>query len=333
MFQLIKHHFQSDLECDYRTEDVKFSPSGTLIAIAATDGCILICRVNLGARPISIELLTEIRSQSLAITHGVDFLNEETIVVANRDANLAFFSLKDISEFGNQQTIEPIYEIRSPFFGRAGTRRLLRDRPIYCGPGSVRCSQGTFFVCCNFKNTVSAHGYQLSKGILTVDSGRIIAQDGIEISDGVAISRDTKLLAASDHDHHRIIVYRRNLFQDERLSSDSKFSVVCTLNDTRLLYPHGLCFDKDGSTIFVADAGSSHLYIFRTNDEWNSNMETCSTTIDAVDMEAFAKSQMAVPESVRMLEGGAKGIDIDPSGRYIVTTCRNQIIRFFGVDK
>ena len=47
-------------------------------------------------------------------------------------------------------------------------------------------------------------------------------------------------------------------------------------------------------------------------------------------MEAFRKTKEAAgEEKYRALEGGIKGIDVDPSGRIVVTTVCHQTLRFF----
>ena len=48
-----------------------------------------------------------------------------------------------------------------------------------------------------------------------------------------------------------------------------------------------------------------------------------------ISEEAFTKTKLSVPEEFRPLVGGLKGLDIDPSGRFLVGTCLNQPLIFF----
>jgi DNA-binding beta-propeller fold protein YncE len=102
------------------------------------------------------------------------------------------------------------------------------------------------------------------------------------------------------------------------------------LRDDDLRHPHGLCFDPVGGSLYVADAGESHVHVFMSGGDWQS-ANGSTFKLPAVDVDAFRKTREAVPEELRALEGGIKGIDIDPSGRVLATTCRHQTLRFFEI--
>ena len=67
-----------------RTEDVKFSPSGRVLAVVATNGVISLLAVDTCSRPVQIGQYAELHSTSLSSPHGIDFLSEDVVVVANR---------------------------------------------------------------------------------------------------------------------------------------------------------------------------------------------------------------------------------------------------------
>jgi hypothetical protein len=335
MINLIPHTESRSFDLNYRSEDVKFSPSGRRLAVVATDGCLLLYSVDLEARPIQVKAEAEFRSPSLIITHGVEFLSEDVLVVANRNANLVFFKIPPQSEWQEVTVIESIHEVLSPLFGRSGVTRKLRERDLFCGPGSVRLLDGILFVTCNYMNTVSTFSVTLNEKGLSVQEGVVVAHEGLSVVDGVAISKDGSLMALSDHDHHRVAIYRRsgynkNATVEEKLQL--RFEPACSLLDIDMHFPHGLRFDDEGQVVYAVDAGGRYIQVFATEDNWQTDIHGSTVKTFGIDLDAFNKSQQAVPEEHRLLEGGGKGLDIDPSGRILVVTCRNQSLRFFGIE-
>lgn len=303
-----------------RTEDVRFSPSGRVLAVVATNGVVLLLAVDASTRPIRIGRVTELHSTSLASPHGVDFLAEDLIVVANRAGWLTFHRVSAIDDWPDRMNVEPLRELDSPWFGRKGATRNLDGRHVLCGPGSVRVGGSNLFVACNNLNTVTAHPYRLRSGEIEIGDGAIVAQSGLEIPDGVALSHDGRWLAVSNHNDHGVAL----LCLDDRARTGS-------VRDAGLRYPHGLCFDPSGRTLYVADAGERdlHSFVSRTG-EWDHAAPRSAFTLPAVEMEAFRKTKDSVgDERLRRLEGGIKGVDVDRTGRVVVTTCRHQTLRFF----
>lgn len=304
-----------------RTEDVKFSPTGGLLAAVATNGSMFLFAVDTRSRPIRIIGCTELRSSSLSSPHGIDFLSEDVVVVANRSGWVTFYRIPNVNAWEERMNIEPIHEMESVWFGHKGATRLLGDRNIRCGPGSVRVHDRQLFICCNNLNTVTVHGYRLQQGVVETNDGTVVVQAGVEIPDGVALSRDGRWMAVSDHHHQRVIVYRRS---DE--------AELCVLRDADLSYPHGLCFDPAGQVLYVADAGQRYVHVFVSASGWDRSTDRSTFKLLAVDADAFDRTRKAKAGPNSALEGGIKGIDIDPSGRILATTCRNQTLRFFEAE-
>lgn len=335
MISLIPHIESSSFDVNYRSEDVRFSPSGRLMAVVATEGCLLLFSVDLEARPIRVKGEVEFRSTHLVITHGVEFLSEDVVAVVNRNANLVFFRIPPVSEWHGVQQLTPIHEVFSPLFGRTGVKRQLRDRELYCGPGSIRKLDGILFVTCNYMNTVSTFSYELDAAGLRVQEGVVVAHEGLSVVDGIAVSDDGRFMALSDHDHHRVAIYQRDGYSkdasvEEKLQA--RFQPACSLLDIDMHFPHGLRFDLAGKVLYAVDAGGRYIQVFATEDNWQTDMHGSTVKTFGIDEDAFTKSQMAVPEKHRLVEGGGKGLDIDPSGRILVVTCRNQSLRFFGIE-
>ncbi len=303
-----------------RTEDVRFSPSGNLLALVATDGRILLFDVDIGSHPVRILRHTELRSTSLASPHGIDFLSEDVVVVANRGGSLTFHRLPPTDAWEQSTTVEPVHRTESGWFGAAGSTRKLRERSVACGPGSVRAYGGELYVCCNNASTVTVHPYRMHDGVIETGDARLAAQQGLELPDGVALSRDGRWMAVSDHDHHRVVVYRRG---------DPSGS--CVLRDPDLHFPHGLCFDPTGRRLYVADAGGALVQVFIAAGGWVDDADSAAGKVVAVGDDVMQRTRATIREEYRALEGGIKGIDVDPSGRMVATTCRHQLLRFFEV--
>jgi sugar lactone lactonase YvrE len=303
-----------------RTEDVRFSPSGRVLAVVATNGVVLLFAVDTSARPIRIGRCTRLHSTSLASPHGVDFLSEHLIVVANRAGWLTAYRVPSIDDWRDDVNVEPLREIDSAWFGRKGGTRNLEGRNVLCGPGSVRVRESEIFVACNHLNTVTVHPYRLRSDEIEIGDGVIVAQSGLEIPDGIALSHDGRWLAVSNHNDHGIEI----VCLHDRARSGS-------LRDAGLRYPHGLCFDPSGRTLYVADAGERDLHAFVSRKgDWDHWSPCSASKLPAVEMEAFRKTKDASGEErFRKLEGGIKGVDVDRTGRVVATTCRHQTLRFF----
>lgn len=303
-----------------RTEDVRFSPSGRVLAAAATNGVIVLFAVDTATRPIRIDRCTELRSPGLASPHGVDFLRDDVIVVANRAGWLTVHRVPSVDAWRDRMNVEPLCEVDSAWFGRKGATRNLEGRNVLCGPGSVRVWASELLVACNFENTVTRHRYRLQSGAIEIDAGAIVAQAGLEIPDGIAASHDGRWLAVSNHNDHGV-----------ELICMADGSRAGRLRDAGLRYPHGLCFDPAGAALYVADAGERELHVFVSGTgEWTGSSSSSAFTLPAVEPEAFRKTKASVGEErFRKLEGGIKGVDVDRTGRLVVTTCRHQMLRFF----
>ncbi len=304
-----------------RTEDIRFSPSGRMLAAVATTGRVIFCRVDITSQEVRVSQRAEFSSPSLMSPHGIEFLGEDVIAVANRMDGVIFFRVPAPDTWSERDTLVPIHTMGSKWFGDTGASRELRGRTVSTGPGSIRAHGCELFVCCSKANSVTSHGFQLRDGTVETGEERLVARDGIEIPDGIAVSPDGRWMAVSDHDHQRVLIYS---LQDN--------TQTCVLRDAALCHPHGLCFDPSGQRLFVADAGGRKLHVFAVEKDWSTDASRSTYKIDAVEADAFDRTREDTEEQFRALEGGVKGIDIDPSGRVLVTTCRHQTVRFFEIQ-
>lgn len=303
----------------YRSEDVRFSPSSGLVAVATTQRRILLFAVEPDTRPVQAEFLTAIASPDLLAPHGVDWIDEETLVVANRGGGgLAFFRIPRANRWAPDTEIAAVSTVQSKWFGAPGETRELRARGIITGPSSARIHDGYVYAGCNKSNTVTRH--RIGDGV-SCDEGELVAQEGVEIPDSALPSPDGVWLAVGDHDHHRILIFRIG-----------ETSPCAQRSDPRLLYPHGVAFDPSGTLLIAADAGGRGLYVFHAPDgAWNLNQAAAISCTEGVAEAVFDRVQSETAEPARALEGGTKGTDVSRDGRILVTTCRGQTLRFFAL--
>lgn len=309
-------------DIDLRSEDVRLSPSEQRMVVVTTANVILLFDVDLRTRPVRVRFRTELRSPELSNPHGADWLDEHTLVVANRAGRLQVFAIPRGTRREPTTELQHVGAVETSWFGEPGETRELRGRTVVTGPGSVRVHGPTAIVCCNHRNTVTAHDVTRNDAGVTLSEGRLVAQEGLEIPDSAALSETTGWLAVSDHDHHRIVLYR---FGDPR--------PVAALTHPELRTPHGLAFDPTGRTLVVADAGSTELFCFSEPDEgWGRAEVAPAHTLEGVQQQVFERVQADTPAPVRAVEGGTKGVDISADGRIAVTTCRGQVVRFFAIE-
>ncbi len=256
-----------------RFEDVKFSPSNNFIALAdyglnqivllnftylkrSSSLCIVDCRI--------------ITSDTLCQPHGLDFIDDMAIVVANRAGN----------------TIE-VYQVPSVSCHQVPTQSI-----TYPAASTVTIKGDRCLVCSNSNHTVSEFLID-QKGQLLVPRG-ILIPDGLNIPDGVAISSSGHRIAVSDHATHRVLIF------------DKSGKPVGTLSGSELSYPHGLCFSLDQKKIYVADAGEQTLKIFESeNGEWIGPQETVKDDIKVIHDHPFALGRISPEEG----GGKGLGID------------------------
>src|SRR5438034_5998744 len=88
-----------------RTEDLKFSPSNKLLAIAGyAKNKIAVFNIDIeiaDGTKITLTDAFELYSEQLKEPHGLDFLDEETIIVTNRTGNAIFLKLPTNEKLSN----------------------------------------------------------------------------------------------------------------------------------------------------------------------------------------------------------------------------------------
>jgi hypothetical protein len=282
-----------------RTEDLRFSPSGHLLAFACySQDRVAVAEVRIersGSEPeIAVTRLDVLSGREVREPHGVDFVDDETLVVGNRTGAISVLGLPDRG--GSELT--PL-----------GAPRLL-DSP---GSVAVRTLGGRRYevlACSNWANTITRHVLD-SGGALT--SGEVVARRWLDLPDGLALSGDGRWLAVSNHDGHNVLLFA---YPDLHEHADP----VAILRG--VCYPHGLRFDANDDRLLVADAGAPFVHVFAPSENGWAGARYPEATIPVMDDATFARGHRS------RMEGGPKGVDVH-STNVVAVTSEFQPLAFF----
>ena len=297
-----------------RTEDVRFSPSNRRLAVASFyRNRVVVFDVDIasssGATQVALTGGVELSSSALQWPHGVDFLDDDTVIVTSRGRDVAFFELPP----GNRdvRSLEVLPIARWP-----SDRTTLLNAPGSVAVSHVGDDGCEVLICNNDGHTVTRH-------LLDCDAGRavrhseILLQKYLDIPDGVSVSPDRRWIAVSNHTTHHVLLYRNS----PALSANAEPDGILR----QASYPHGLRFSADGRHLFVADAGAPYLHIYaQDSDEWRGVRHPLAT-VRIMDDPMFERGRHN-PE-----EGGPKGLDIDARSNVLVVTSECQPLAFFDV--
>lgn len=296
-----------------RTEDIRFSPDQRRLAIAGyVRNVCLILDIEVdrsAARPvIRIHDHVEIRSKSLNLPHGLDFIGESRLVVANRRGHLSLFSFPDSWPENRVLDLEPVREIH-----RANLPERLK------APGSLCVlradeSEAEVLVCNNYAGWITRHILPLHPGF-RLPQNSIFLRNGFDIPDGIAINPARSWIAISNHNTHSVLMFdlRSGLRPDTKAQGELSGAG----------YPHGLRFSPDGRQLYVADAAAPHVRVYQSETgDWNGDMGP-HRTLNVLDDETFARGH------VNPQEGGPKGLDLTREGDLMAVTCDEQPLAFF----
>ena len=288
-----------------RTEDIRFSPDGRRMAIAGfAKGSILVLDLAETSKLHVVGCL-EIVHDKLLYPHGVDWLDDAHLVIANRKGNVAVAALPPRAEGARRETAKFVKSVE----------RVAPLNPI-SSPGSVAVVRhGTetgIWVCNNYANLMSYHPLAGRMDLLGLLRNRIAITEGLRVPDGVSVSGDARFMAVSNHNTHEVFLYA--------LAGPGKATKVGSLG--WIDYPHGLRFLPDGKGIVVADAGQPFLHVFRTETDWAGD-HAPHLRLRVMDDQTYFAGRYNTQE------GGIKGLDIDARRGLVVTTCEMQNLQVF----
>lgn len=296
-----------------RTEDIRFSPDNRLLALAGfLERKCLLLRIAIehdaSGVVVTADDFTEVASDGISQVHGIDFIDGRTLVVANRDAQVAIVDLPDGVAAGRRCRARVRRRLRGGFFCRINT------------PGSVvaRRTRGgiELLVCHNYVHRVTRHVVAPRLGYLPWRN-HVLLEQGLEIPDGIAVSGDGRWLAVSSHATRDVKIF------DAAAPLGPAAQPVGVLRETNC--PHGLRFTPDDRHIVVADAASPNVHVYERGRSWAGSREP-ARTVAVLDQETFLRGH-SNPE-----EGGPKGLDIDRTGGLLAITCEEQPLALFAVS-
>ena len=299
-----------------RTEDVKFSTDCRRLAIAGfLKNNILIVNTDIeqAARDKRVTLsdCITITSQSFNAPHGLFFIDNETIIVVNREGAATILKLPQMGTGEKSFELSPLQTIRADHVN------LLRT------PGSVTSSRigldlYEILICNNYGNYVTRHILDARNGFQAIRN-EVLLSAGLDIPDGIAVNQEWSWIAVSNHNRHNVLMFKNDPNLNRGSEPDGILrSVIC---------PHGVRFTMDDNFVLVADAGAPYVHIYAKNGvDWKGEREPI-TSIRVMDDNTYLRGRYN-PE-----EGGPKGVDIASDMSVFVTTCTEQTLAFFDLEK
>lgn len=298
-----------------RTEDVRFSPSGKRLAVAGyIRNQIAVFDIEIdqigGRRTIRLAGGVTIQSPDLDKVHGIDFLDEDTLITANRGSGVLVFRIPPATSDFPVQVIEPIRNLVDD-----GIRDL--DGPGSVTVESIKDNLCSVLICNNYSNTVSQVTLDAGSRHGPVASG-IFQKKWIDVPDGVGYTHDRKLIAVSIAGSGSVFLFPN----DPSASPDA--DPVGILR--QVFYPHGLGFSGDNSLAFVADAGAPFVRVFSRPQHGWAGVHSPVASIRVMDPETFQRG------AVHPSEGGPKGLDVHTAAGILVVSCEFVPLAFFDVS-
>jgi hypothetical protein len=286
-----------------RTEAVKFSPNNRRLAVVSfLRNRIAIFELCIAASPrkISISNVMEISSTYLRLPHGIDFIDDEKIIVANRHGDAIIF---EIPSGGGNYELVPIEVIRSgEILNSPGAVSVARKGQNFC----------EVLICSNYGNKVTTHLLHLREKC-SLESSRILLKKWLDLPDGVSVSGPW--VAISNHNTHSVFLYDNTGVLNDYSEPDGILRCAH--------YPHGLQFTSDGRFILVADAGAPYVHFYMQDGSGWRGVRSPFKSFRVLNDEDFLRGRTTIHE------GGPKGIDVDNSMSIFVTTCEVQPLAFF----
>lgn len=294
-----------------RTEDIRFSPDYRRLALTSiTREQIFIFDIEIrptdAGKQIHLSSGAFLVSSHLQYPHGLDFLDNETLAVANRDGDLCLFGLPADIHNGAELAL---------------IQRFSTEEWAMQGPGSVVVSrlspsQYELLVCRTIGHQVSRHLLDAEQGYAITEE-HMLVDKWLETPDG--ISRTGRWLAVSSHNTQSGLLYTH----DSSLHPEA--DPVAVLRGAT--YPHGVRISDDDRYVLMTDAGAPYVHVYAQADgNWQGIYDPC-ISLQVMDDELFRQGSAGNPQ-----EGGPKGLDIQPMHGILVTTCANQPLAFFDLD-
>lgn len=292
-----------------RTEDIRFSPDRqrlVLTSITREQLFVFDIRVQPG-KQIHLSNTRVLTSEHLQYPHGVDFLDSETLAVANRDGDLCLFRLP------------PAGADELQLLQRFGADTLELQ-----GPGSVAVSplddeRYELLVCRNIGHRVSRHVVSAPNGYAMTEEALLLGE-WLLVPDGISLSHSRRWLAVSSHNTQSGLLYRHASNPAEPPEPEAVLRGG--------FFPHGIRIGEDDSYVLASDAGAPYVHVYLQADgQWHGVYDP-NLSLQVMDETLFHQGSAGNPQ-----EGGPKGLDINPDAGLLVTTCAAQPLAFFDLEQ
>jgi DNA-binding beta-propeller fold protein YncE len=251
----------------------------------------------------------ELTSEGIGRVHGIDFIDDRTLVVANRDGVVTLLEVPEGPPAGRSLQVAVIAEVR-------GFEGAKVDSPGSVAVGRTPDGLAELVICNNYVNHVTRHVLDPREGFREASSA-VAYRRGLEIPDGVAVSNDGGWTAISSHYTHDV-----KIFAAGQPNGDIPAPVGAL---RKVNYPHGLRFTPDDEHVLVADAGSPFVNVYARGQGWSGSRKPGRSVV-VLDEATFMRGRKN-PE-----EGGPKGLDIDRTGNLLAVTCEQQALAFFSLE-
>lgn len=296
MIQVCKKIY-NQLKLIYRTEDVCVSPSKKYIAFTGFETHkILILSINTQLNIFDKYLV--VTCKGFKKPHGVAWLDDNTLVVANRFLNTIVFSFlnEDVSDTHKNITVYDILK-----------HQIIKDYKDYKCSCVRAChrSDTTYdiFVCSNTEGYVLQFTYDTS--LHSTLNSHVLFDSVLAIPDGIALNKNKSLIAVTDYKHSSTFIFHYSFNTYES-------TLIATLKGAK--FPHGVVFLND-SKILTTCGGTPYVYEYSNTKEIWGGEYMFTSKYRCVEEELYNKHH------INEMEGGAKGIDVYDN--YIITTCES----------
>jgi len=257
---------------------------------------------------ISITDYVRFSSADIEHPHGVAFIDEETLVVANRSQFVSIFRIPAFGGIEKEFAIKPLGIIRKKRF-----RKL--DSPGSVDVYDISKDKYRLLICDNYAHAVTVT-HLTARNRLSAGKNRVLLDKGLDVPDGISVSASRRWIAVSNHTPGTVFIYANTR------ELDNKTDPVAIL--VGMDCPHGLRFARQDQMIVVADAASPHLFVYlNQGDIWSGEYQPYRI-IRVLDDQTFHLGRYNEEE------GGTKGIDI--LNGTLATTCEHQPLTFYDFD-
>jgi 6-phosphogluconolactonase (cycloisomerase 2 family) len=304
---------QKALHSLVRTEDIRFSPNNRRLALADYgQNRIMVFEVVLdSAAGIALTDWLEVSSEALDHPHGLDFIDDHTLIVGNRSGNVVIFALPAAADgdLGRREAV--------PLRVLAANETSLLKSPGSVAVGPALAGVCDVLVCNNSINKITRHRLTLD-GQFQVRDNEVLLHKHLNWPDGVTISGDGRWIAVTNLEAHNIFVYENTPTLHDQSIPDGIL---------RLAYhPHGVRFTPDGRHLLVSDAGAPYVHVYHDDGQgwWGVRQPVASVRV--------LSDQQFQSARINELDGGPKGVDVSSDGQIMVVTSEAQPLAFFQMD-